>query len=53
MTKKSRQKLKYFEIENSFSGEMKNRFIIFKELSSKQITQCFLEDESLILTTLK
>ena len=41
MTKKSRQKFKYLENKNSFLDEIKNIFIIFKELSLKQIKQCF------------
>ena len=43
MTKKY---LKYLENEKSFEDEIKNIFIIFKELSIKQITQIFLEAKS-------
>ena len=43
MTNKSRLKFKYFEHEKSFSDAF---FIIFKELSLKQIKQFFLEGES-------
>ena len=43
MTKKSKQKLKYLEKENSFL------FTIFKGLSLKQTRQIFLEGEGLTL----
>ena len=46
MTKKSRQKFKYVEIEKSFKDEIKSIFDHFKGLLLRQIKQTFLEGES-------
>ena len=51
MTKKSRQKSKYLENEESFQDEIKSIFhhFIFERLSLKQIKKIFLEGETLTL----
>ena len=43
MSKKSRQNLKYRKNEKSFQDEIKTFFIIFMELSLKQIKEHFFE----------
>ena len=49
MTKRPWQKLKYLDNKKTFRDKIKTFFIIYEGLSMKQITQTFLEGESLTL----